>query len=212
MPSGAALLGALVPLIGVGFCDGALASVGLERRSCLLWAGVAIWASMLNLNVGRGLLLNPGGTLVPLAFAAFLWTRPWRDEPRTRSGGLVPLGLATLGAGIVLAGLGAWAEQSGVGWPAVLGAALGACVAVHGATRRPRDVLAATAAAMALCALLRYAAGAATLGPWPASLGGGATFTAGVVAMIGAQVAWRIALGLRRRPASLAGRQAKAAP
>jgi len=190
MPSGAALLGACIALLVCGVGDGALLAVGLGRLPAILWAALALSASPLNLPTGSGAaLVNPGGALIPLLFCAFLVRGLALDLA-----GYCRLALAATAAGLALAGIPAWAEQAGVGWPAILAGAACAALAIRGAVRQPREVLTATAAALAVSAALRYAAGTLGLAPLPPSLGGGPSFDAGVLAVLAGQVVPRLPL------------------
>lgn len=188
VPSGAALLCALIALVASGLCDGVLSSLGLGRTACGLWAAAAAGASTLNLPLGAsGVLLNPGGTILPLAFACFLW----RLQPRGRRAAL-RVGVAGFSVGVVLCAIPAWALETGVGWPGTVLAALCALAAARGLLRQPGEALLAASGGLAAAAALRYAAGASGLLAWPAALGGGVTFDAGVLALIGGQVLLRL--------------------
>jgi len=208
MPSGAALLCALIALAVSGLCDGVLASIDLIRTPCVLWAAAAAAASALNLPLGSsGALVNPGGTLLPLCFALFL---TGRQRPGLRAA--VRTAAAAASVGIVLCAVPAWALEAGVGWPAILLASASAAAAARGLARRPGEALVAATAGLAVAAGLRYAAGVSGILPWPSSLGGGTTFDAGVLAVIGGQVLQRLPSlwrGMVRGVLRAEGRQAQ---
>jgi hypothetical protein len=132
-------------------------------------------------------LVNVGGTVAPAAFAGLLagrlegWRARWR---MVVVGAVCALPLATLTA---------WGELAVVGWPAALAAGVAAAAIAGALCRSPRESLAALSGAFALAAAL-WAVGAA-LGwvAWPAALGGGQAFDAGVVAWLTGQAAAQLA-------------------
>lgn len=202
MPSGATCLLALAVAAGCGCVDGALRTVGLPRRTVAVWALAAAAASLINLPWPPrepAVLWNVGGTIVPGVFAAFLLRR---GEVRA-----IALGRTALVGGALLCAILGWAETAGIGWPATAAAAaaVAAVAAVGGGG--PRGALAGAAAVLPVAAALRGLLGAWGAMPWPATLGGGAAFAAGILALLGAQAASRLAHAAgRARPAPAAVR------
>jgi hypothetical protein len=197
VPSGAATLLAACALLAAGFGEWA----GLPRGVAVAWAVVTAAASALNLPLPGGgpeaaLLWNPGGCVFPGAFAAFLLCQaPRRGAPAAVRRACL---LAAV-AGAILAAGPAWGAQAG---RAGLGAALAAAAEVAAAWLLTPDAphaLAGCAGAMAVAAVLRGLAGAVGLAGWPASLGGGETFDAGVLAALGAQALLPLGAALPRR-------------
>lgn len=198
VPTGAALLLALMALAAAGFCDGALRTLRLSIPVCLLWAGAVVGTSALNLRLAPATpLLNPGGTIVPLCFAAFLTA-----QLPLRGAGLARALCGALAVGVVLCGIPAWNAESGAGVSGLWLAAACAAMAARGCTRHPGEALCAGCCGLALSVALRYAAGAVGVLAWPASLGGGGTFDVAVLSLLGAQVLHR--LPARRRAVSRA--------
>lgn len=198
VPTGAALLLALMALAASGLCDGVLGTLRLTVPACLLWAGAAVATSALNLPLGPAApLLNPGGAIVPLCFSAYLATRlPLRRASLARAI------CGAVAVGVVLCGIPAWNAESGAGVPGLWLAAACAAMAARGCTRHPGEALFAGCAGLALSVALRYAAGALGVLAWPASLGGGGTFDVAALALLGAQALYR--LPARRRAMSRA--------
>jgi hypothetical protein len=203
VPAGASWLLAIAVGCASGCLDGALRALGLPRGVAVAWALAAAAASAINLPLpprDPAVLWNPGGTLVPGAFAAFLATRGLRPAAALRA--------ALLAAAMLCAALG-WAEAAGVGWPAALSAAAAVSAACGAAGGGPRGALAAACAALLLAAAARGVLGWAGLVPWPATLGGGAAFAAGVLGAAGSQLPGRLGafFGARPRPVAAAVRQ-----
>lgn len=199
MPSGAALLAAAAVALAAGWGGDLAAALGLGRLPLALWAAAAAAASAINLGVPPHLpavLVNPAGTVFAAAFGLFLLRR---GAPRRR------VALAALAAAVLLAVLPAWAEQAGVGWPATAAAGLGAALACSALGRTPAAALAGAALGLAGAVLLRAGGAVAGLAPWPATLGGGPSLDAGVLAAVAGQaVRWAPALGRAARPAAVA--------
>ncbi len=188
MPTGGALLVASSVLLAAGFGSRTSTGLGLGRWVCVGWAVCAAAASALNLGwppARATVLLNPGGTLVPLALALFLLTsRPQEG----RSKGLWRVGLAALATAALLVVGTAYGEQAGA--PDVAAAIAGGGVALVATALGgdPRGSVTAAAAGLALSGLLLGLCAWAGWVPWPATLGGGPTFDAGVLGVIGTQV------------------------
>ena len=203
MPSGAACLLALAVAAACGSVDGALRPAGLSRGTAAVWALAAAAGSLINLPWpprDPAVVWNVGGTVVPAAFAAFLLHR----------GGLRPVAVlrACVASAALLCAILGWAEPAGVGWPATAAAAAAVAAAAALGGGGPRGALAGAAAALPLSAAARAALGGWGFVPWPATLGGGAAFAAGILALIGAQAASRLAAlaAGRARPAPAAVR------
>ncbi len=197
MPSGAALLAAVAALLAGGYGERFLRTTGLRRRVLLVWIGLAIALSAINLPLGaaRAVLVNAGGTVVPAAFCALLLAE------RTGWGRRLGVTLVALLAALPLATVTAWGEMAAVGWPASVAAGIATAAVAAALARDARETLAAVAGALALAAVLRWVGGAAGWTAWPAALGGESGFDAGVVALLCGQVgAWVAASGTGRKP------------
>lgn len=187
MPSAAAVLLAICVAAGTGVLDGALAAVGLRRRVVVVWAAATMALCAVNLPLPPhrpAVLWNPAGTVMPAAFAAFLLPRSGL-RPRAFAG-------AAFASGLVLCGALAWAQQAGVGWPAAAAAAALAAAVLAGAARTRSGALAAGSAGIACAACARAAAALLGVAAWPAALGGGGGFAAGLLALVAAQAAVRV--------------------
>lgn len=184
MPSGGAFLAAAAVLLASGHGQRVAGVLGTRRRVLFVWIGLTLALSAVNLPLDRGaVLLNVGGTVVPAAFTAFLLSGPWARRARLR----VVLG-ALLGA-VPLATVTAWGEMAAVGWPATMAAGLAAAAIVGVLGRNAAERLTALAGAFALSAGVWALASASGWLAWPAALGGGPAFDAGVLAWLSGQVA-----------------------
>ncbi len=186
MPSGGSVLLALLVLLTAGFGGAWCERLGLTRTACALWAGLALAASGVNLPLPPhgAVLINPGGTVVPLAFAAFVLSRP---GPRGRLWWM-RLAAAVTACAVGICAVLIWGEEAGVGWPAVAGAAAVAGLFAGGIATEPRDTLAVGCAGLGAAALGWLVAARSLPVAWPPAFGGGHTFTAGVLAVVGGQL------------------------
>jgi hypothetical protein len=184
VPSGGALLVGAALCLAAGLGSRLRGDAGLRLGPAVAWCLLGAAASTLNLPAWRGagwqVLVNPGGTLVPLALAGFLWTRAG-DGWRAERGWAVAAGCL---GGLALGTLGAWGLGLGLGWPdAVAAAALGV-VWSWGHRGRPRAVLLSGAVALVVQAAVALGLALAGWAPWPPSVGGGAAWSAGVAALL----------------------------
>lgn len=178
-----ALLFLLIAGFGASWCE----RLSLTRTACGLWAGLALLGSAVNLPLhSHGVvLINPGGTVVPLAFAAYVLSRPPR--PRDRLWWMRVTAAVTACAVGVPAVL-IWGEEAGVGWPAIAAAATVAGLFAGGIAIEAREALAVGCAGMAAAAACWLVAARFLPVAWPPAFGGGHTFTAGVLAVVGGQM------------------------
>lgn len=195
VPTGASLLLASCVLLATGVGDRAASALGLGRVVCGAWALCAMAASAVNLGVPTGgvpvVLINPGGCLVPLGLALFLLTSGVHVRSLWRVAWVCGMTALLLAAGT------AYGEQTGAAGAtaALVGAAIAVVASSLGGDLR--GALAGVAAGMALSCGLSAVAGLAGWAPWPPSLGGGSTFDAGMLGVIGTQVMARFAAAWR---------------
>ncbi len=198
MPTGASLLLAVCVLLAAGFGGRVLSALGIGRWVFGAWALCAAAASAVNLGWPAGhapaILINPAGSLVPFGFALFLMS------PRAGAVSSRTLWRAARAAGtsaVLLAAGTAYGEQMGAPGTAAALAGIGVAAAALSLAGEARVALAGAAAGLALSNVVLCAAVWAGWAPWPPSLGGGATFDAGVLAAIGTQVLDRAAAAWR---------------
>lgn len=206
------MLWSIAVLVLGGFGRRMVRSFGLTPRTACAWC--AIWASgsVLNLtlppipHVGWEPLLNPGGTLLPLAASLWLW------------GGMGRLRRATVGAppdvwalllgvlgGVSLALAVAWEAGAGLEWPgAGLALLLGAVFGLgrDGVARSPAF---SGAVACGCCAWTGLVLALCGWSPWPPAIGGGQDFNVGIITLLAAAIASQMHLSRRVNRATTAG-------
>ena len=191
------LLAACV-LLATGFGGGVSSALGVRRRILAAWALCAVAASSVNLGWPDGnapaVLVNPGGCMVPLGFALFLLTSRAAGGARRT---FWKMARAAGTAAVLLAAGTAYGEQLGASGPAAALAGIAVAAAALSLAGDARGALAGVAAGLVLSSAVLAAAAWAGWVPWPASIGGGATFDAGVLAAIGTQVLDRAAAAWR---------------
>lgn len=190
------MLAAAGALLAGGYGEQLARSIGIRRPVLLVWTILALGLSAINLPLARGtILVNVGGTVAPAAFAAFLTSQVAGLSARLR------VGLVALVCAVPLAAITAWGELTAIGWPAAVAAGCAAAAIAAALSRDARATLASIAAALAFSAGLWALGAARGWLAWPAALGGGASFDAGVVALLSGQVAaWVAASGPGRKP------------
>lgn len=187
MPSGAALLLAGMVIMASGLADGLVGTLGVRRRILLAWSAAAVGASAINLGLpprDPAVLWNPGGTMLPAAFAAWVLVSGrlgWRRAL-----------LGSAAGGFALTAITGWAEMAGVGWPATAAAGVAAAALSAVVARSVPGAVASAAGAAAFAAVLRGALGWIGAVPWPATLGGGTAFDAAVLAVMAAPLLARL--------------------
>ncbi len=160
----------------VGSAPGARSTVpGLTRHALALWMLLGVALSTINLPVA-GLLVNPGGTVLPAAFGGIVLggthgIAPWRVV------------VAAVGTAAALTLIPAWSELNGVYWQAQLVTGLVAGAIGAGLTAGVGEAVGACSLALVIADGLRLWSASAGWLPWPASLGGGGTFDAAVLAI-----------------------------
>ncbi len=187
MPSGGSVLLAVLLLLIAGFGRPWCERLCLTPAACGLWAALALAASAVNLPLRPhgAVLINPGGTVVPLAFALYVLSRPPKPCGRLR---WLRMLAAVTACAVGIPAVLIWGEEAAVGWPAVAAAAVVAGLFAGGFASEAREALGVGCAGMAAAAVCWLVAGQALPIAWPPAFGGGHTFTAGVLSVVGGQV------------------------